>query len=480
MVQINSASGMYQQEAKRWEIEAPPRKRSRTPSPPRSCRNSREDRRRGADGEGSHYSYGGGDNRPHGREPGAAGDYPRDDPPRREQPAQVRLEANADRARQAEKERVELAQRLQRLEEELSRCMQDVEDQWREKYSALGERHKEMLKLKGDMSQKLERLETQEAIAEKQHQELSQQCRALNDTVTLHSQAEQRALSSRLADGQTIQCLRRQVNGIRQEMAHWAVAEAAKKAANNKKKIEEIQTKLADALWRVEESEAREVQLGDQLKAAEADSESYRKWGEQSLEELRLEKNANKEATRVSMQATHYLLEEKSTLQRQVTAVRLEAKEARDLEQQCKLEIDHLQYGLDQREQQLAAVEDEIRQVRQASTGKQEEIDALTADFAAMKLQWEELSGARDPKHQRVVGSTETLAQFPPIQDREIEEVQVRQTIAIAYDIRAVQRGEITDLHRRMPDFGNVLSTTIWATTAELMKCFEAFTKQRI
>ena len=110
MVRMNSASGMYRQEAKRWESEAPPRKRSRTPSPPRSCRNSREDRQRGADGEGLHYSYGSGDNRHQGREPGAAGGYPRDDPPCREQPAHVRYEANADRARQAEKERDELAQ----------------------------------------------------------------------------------------------------------------------------------------------------------------------------------------------------------------------------------------------------------------------------------------------------------------------------------------------------------------------------------
>ena len=114
------------------------------------------------------------------------------------------------------------------------------------------------------------------------------------------------------------------------------------------------------------------MQLGKQLKAAEADTESYRKSSEQSLEELRLEKNANKEATRVSMEATHYLLEEKSALQKQVTDVRLEAKEAHDLEQQCKLEIDHLQYRLDQRERQLAAVEDKVRQVKRASTEKQE------------------------------------------------------------------------------------------------------------
>ena len=91
-----------------------------------------------------------------------------------------------------------------------------------------------------------------------------------------------------------------------------------------------------------------------------------------------------------------------------------------------------------------------------------------------MKLQWDELSGARDPKHCKVVGSTETLAQFPPVQD------QVEQTIAIAYDIRAVQRGEITDTRRRMSGYGNALSPIIRAITAELMKCCEAYTKQRI
>ena len=97
-------------------------------------------------------------------------------------------------------------------------------------------------------------------------------------------------------------------------MAEWAGAEAAKEAANSKRKTEELQTKLADALWRVEQAETREVQLGNQVKAAEADTKSYKKWSEQSLEELRLEKNANTEATTVFMEATHYLLEEKSAL----------------------------------------------------------------------------------------------------------------------------------------------------------------------
>ena len=170
--------------------------------------------------------------------------------------------------------------------------MQDEEDQGREKYSALEENHKMMLQLKQEMAQKIELMEMHETSAKKQYKELTERCRALKDSVTLYYRAEQRALSSQRADGQTIQRLRRQINGVRQEMAEWAGAEAAKEAANNKKKIEEIQTKLADARWRVEESEGREAQLSDQLKAAEADSESYREWGEQSLKELQLEKNS--------------------------------------------------------------------------------------------------------------------------------------------------------------------------------------------
>ena len=43
------------------------------------------------------------------------------------------------------------------FEEELSQSMQDVEDQWQEKYSTREERHKEMLKLKGEVLQKRER-----------------------------------------------------------------------------------------------------------------------------------------------------------------------------------------------------------------------------------------------------------------------------------------------------------------------------------
>ena len=70
--------------------------------------------------------------------------------------------------------------------------------------------------------------------------------------------------------------------------------------------------------------------------------ESYRRWSEQSQEELRLEKNANKEATRVSMETAHHLFEEKSALQKQVTEVHLEAREAHEMLQSCKLEIEHL------------------------------------------------------------------------------------------------------------------------------------------
>ena len=122
----------------------------------------------------SHHSYGGCNNRNHGREPGAAGGYPRDDHPRREQPAHVQYEANADRAKKAEADRDELAQRLQCLEEELSQSMQEVEDQWREKYSSLEESHKELLKLKGEMAQKVEHMEIHETEAERQHKELSE------------------------------------------------------------------------------------------------------------------------------------------------------------------------------------------------------------------------------------------------------------------------------------------------------------------
>ena len=47
------------------------------------------------------------------------------------------------------------------------------------------------------------------------------------------------------------------------------------------------------------------------------------------------------------MEANHYLLEEKSALQKQVIEVHLEAKEAQEMLQSCKLEIDHLQHKLD-------------------------------------------------------------------------------------------------------------------------------------
>ena len=148
--------------------------------------------------------------------------------------------------------------------------------------------------------------------------------------------------------------------------------------------------------------------------------------------------------------------------------------------QDCKLEIDHLQHKLDRRERQLATAEDEVRQVQKQSAEKQEEIDSLTTSLEAMKLQWEELSGARDTKHRRVVGRPVTLALFPPVQDRETEEVQVNRTIAVAYEIRGVQRGDVVEYPCRINYRGNVLSPIMRASTEELMKCMEKFTKAPI
>ena len=301
MVRPTSASAMYRMEARRWEDEAPPRKRTRTPSPPRTRRNSREERRRDAD----RRSYGGGNNWYQDREPGAAGGYPRDDHPREVQPAHVRHEANADRARKAEAERDALAQRIQGIEEDLSQSMQDVEDLWREKYSALEESHKESLKTKAEMEQKIDLMTVHETEIERQYKELSERCRAQRDSLTLANQAEQRAVSARQGDGQTIQQLRRKVTSIRQEMAEWAGIEAAKATSSYKKKLEETESMLAEALLNMEEAEEGKRQLDDRLRAAEKDVESYREWCERAIEDLRLEKHANKEATKVAMQAAH-------------------------------------------------------------------------------------------------------------------------------------------------------------------------------
>ena len=385
----------------------------------------------------------------------------------------MRYEANADRARKAEAEGDELAQSL---EEELSQSMQDVEDLWREKHSALEESHKELLKLKGEMEQKIEQMGIHETEAERQHKELRERFRALKDTVTLHHQAQQRALSSRQSDGQTIQRLRQQVNSVRREMAEWAGGERGEQSQTESGRI-------TDQVGRrpVENRRIRGQRdtVEQPAEAAETDTESYRRWCEKSQEDLRLERNANKEAMKVSMQATHYLLNEKSALQK-VTEIRLETKEAQEMLQNCKLEIDHLQHKLDRRERQLTTAENEVRLVQEQSAGKQEEIDSLTTSLEDMKLQWDELSGARDAKHRRVVGSPETLALFPPVQERETEEVQVRRTIAVAYDIHAVQRGDIIEHPRRITYRGNVLTPIMRVSTEELMKCMEKFTKARI
>ena len=79
----------------------------------------------------------GGDNWHQGSEPGAAERLPLETIiPVECNPAHVRYEANADRARKPRQSGTRWAQRIQSVEEELLQSMQDVEDLWREKYSA--------------------------------------------------------------------------------------------------------------------------------------------------------------------------------------------------------------------------------------------------------------------------------------------------------------------------------------------------------
>ena len=178
------------------------------------------------------------------------------------QPAHVRYEANADRARKAEAERDALAQRIQGIEEDLSQWMQDVEDLWRERYSALEESHKESLKTKAEMEQKIDLMTVHETEIERQYKELSERCRAQRDSLTLANQAEQRAVSSRQGDGRTIQQLRQKVTSIRQEMAEWAGIEAAKATSSHEKKLEETEHMLAEALLNMEEAEEGKRLIG--------------------------------------------------------------------------------------------------------------------------------------------------------------------------------------------------------------------------
>ena len=97
-----------------------------------------------------------------------------------------------------------------------------------------------------------------------------------------------------------------------------------------------------------------------------------------------------------------------------------------------------------------------------------------------MRLQCNELSGSRDPRHRVVVGTPKTLEQFPPIQYRETDEVRVGRTLAVAWDIRAVQQGEITEHPRRMSLIGNMLSPVIRTSGEVSMRCLERYTKDSI
>ena len=79
-----------------------------------------------------------------------------------------------------------------------------------------------------------------------------------------------------------------------------------------------------------------------------------------------------------------------------------------------------------------------------------------------------------------MVGSPETLALFPSVEDRETDQVQVRRTLAVAYDIRAVQRGQVIEHPRRVTFDANVLSPIVRTSPDELMIYLEKFTKARI
>ena len=54
------------------------------------------------------------------------------------------------------------------------------------------------------------------------------------------------------------------------------------------------------------------------------------------------------------------------------------------------------------------------------------------------------------------------------------------QTIAVAYDIRAVQRGDVIEHPRHITYRGNVLSPIMRASTEELMTWMEKLTQARI
>ena len=79
-----------------------------------------------------------------------------------------------------------------------------------------------------------------------------------------------------------------------------------------------------------------------------------------------------------------------------------------------------------------------------------------------------------------MVGSSKTLALFPPVEDRETDQVQVRRTLAVAYDIRAVQRGQVVEHPHRVTFDANVLSPIVRTSPDELMTYLEKFTKARI
>ena len=263
-------------------------------------------------------------------------------------------------------------------------------------------------------------------------------------------------------------------------MAEWAGAEAAKATESYKKKKEITENMLAETLLNMEEAEEAKRQLDVRLRAAEQDVENYRECCERALEDLQLEKHANKEATKVAMQAAHCQDQERLVLQKQVTEIRLEAKEAQELVQSCRLEIDHMQHQIERQERQLTTAEKEIRLVQEQSAGKQEEIDALTTSLEDLKLQWDELSGSRTSRPRTMVGSDKTLALFPPVEDRETDQVQVRRTLAVAYDIRAVQRGQVVEHPRRVTFDANVLSPIVRTSPDELMTYLEKFTKAHI
>ena len=173
---------------------------------------------------------------------------------------------------------------------------------------------------------------------------MTMKCQGLQNQVCMNYEAEQRATrhlhqekEKRRKEASEIYRLRQQVINERRKKAEWAGQQMAKETAAHKKKTAELQGKLAQALSLL------------QLNNKERELEDWKRECDEARAESKLERDANREATRVSMDTNNTLRIHAEDLQRKIHDAQVDADKKQELLIQTRMELDHMHHKIGNR-----------------------------------------------------------------------------------------------------------------------------------